>query len=156
MGQIGWDRWDTLQRNRWIRRHKFDVIHTVDTRPAVSLPALLGRKAAGAAWVADLTDWWGRGGATSERDGWLVKTLIGPLDRLFEEMPRSHADGTVVTSPALRRRSEAMDDRAHPVARTARSQGAITHTLEVFHRTTIAALRAVNREARCATNLNLL
>lgn len=108
VGRTGWDPWDTLQRTRWIRRHRFDIIHTVDTRPAVSLPAMLGRKAAGAAWVADWTDWWGRGGATTERDGWLVKTLIGPLEQFFEEKPRPHADGTVVISHALAERAESL------------------------------------------------
>jgi glycosyltransferase involved in cell wall biosynthesis len=107
-GRTGWDPWDTLKRTQWIRQRSFDVIHTVDTRPAVSLPALFARKATGAAWVADWTDWWGRGGATSERDGWLVKTLIGPLEQLFEEKPRPHADGTVVISRALGLRAEAL------------------------------------------------
>ena len=108
VGRTGWDPWDALQRTRWIRRRTFDIIHTVDTRPAVSLPALFGRKASGAAWVADWTDWWGRGGATTEREGWLVKTLIGPLEQVFEERPRPYADGTVVISHALGRRAEAM------------------------------------------------
>jgi glycosyltransferase involved in cell wall biosynthesis len=108
VGRTGWDPWNALQRTRWIRRRRFDIIHTVDTRPAVSLPALLGRKASGAAWIADWTDWWGRGGATSERDGWLVKSLIGPLEQFFEEKPRPHADGTVVISHALGRRAESL------------------------------------------------
>ena len=107
-GRTGWDPWNTLRRTLWIRRRQFDVIHTVDTRPAVSLPAILGRKASGAIWVADWTDWWGRGGATTERDGWLVRTLIGPLEQWFEEKPRPHADGTVVISHALGRRAEAL------------------------------------------------
>lgn len=108
VGRTGWDPWNTFRRTRWIRRHAFDVIHTVDTRPAVSLPALWGRKASGAVWVADWTDWWGRGGATSERDGWLVKVLIGPLEQWFEEKPRPRADGTVVISHALGRRAEGL------------------------------------------------
>lgn len=108
VGRTGWDPWNTLQRTRWIRRRHFDIIHTVDTRPAVSLPALFGRKAAGAAWIADWTDWWGRGGATSERDGWLAKTLIGPLEQFFEEKPRPHADGTVVISHALGQRAQSL------------------------------------------------
>lgn len=108
IGRTGWDPWDTFSRTRWIRDRRFDVIHTVDTRPAVSMPALFGRRASGAVWVADWTDWWGRGGATSERDGWLVKTLIGPLEQLFEEKPRPHADGTVVISRALGQRAAAL------------------------------------------------
>lgn len=107
-GRTGWDPWDTLRRTQWIRRRHFDIIHTVDTRPAVSLPALLGRNASGAAWVADWTDWWGRGGATTERDGWLVRTLVGPLEQFFEEKPRPYADGTVVISNALGTRAESL------------------------------------------------
>jgi glycosyltransferase involved in cell wall biosynthesis len=108
VGRTGWDPWGTFRRTQWIRRRRFDVIHTVDTRPAVSLPAWLGRKASGAVWVADWTDWWGRGGATSARDGWALKAIIGPLEQFFEEKPRPHADGTVVISQALGRRAEAL------------------------------------------------
>jgi glycosyltransferase involved in cell wall biosynthesis len=106
IGRTGWDPWDTFRRTSWIRRRRFDVIHTVDTRPAVSLPALWGRRASGAVWVADWTDWWGRGGATTEREGRLVQSLIGPLEEWFEEKPRPRADGTVVISRALCRRAE--------------------------------------------------
>jgi glycosyltransferase involved in cell wall biosynthesis len=108
VGRTGWDPWDTLQRTHWIRKHRFDIIHTVDTRPAVSLPALFGRGASGAAWVADWTDWWGRGGATEERDSWLVRTFIGPLEQFFEERPRPRADGTVVISNALAARAQSL------------------------------------------------
>lgn len=108
VGRTGWDPWDAFRRTRWIRNRRFDIIHTVDTRPAVSLPALLGRKASGASWIADWTDWWGHGGATSERNGWLVKMLIGPLEQFFEEKPRPLADGTVVISHALGKRAESL------------------------------------------------
>jgi glycosyltransferase involved in cell wall biosynthesis len=104
-GRTGWDPWNTLRRTLWIRRRSFDVIHTVDTRPAVSLPAILGRKASDAVWVADWTDWWGRGGATTERDGWLMRSFIGPFEQWFEEKPRPIADGTIVISHALERRA---------------------------------------------------
>jgi glycosyltransferase involved in cell wall biosynthesis len=104
-GRSGWDPWDTLRRTLWIRRRHFDVIHTVDTRPAVSIPAFLGRKAAGAVWIADWTDWWGRGGATEERKNKRVNVVLGPLEQFFEEKPRPRADGTVVISRALGRRA---------------------------------------------------
>jgi glycosyltransferase involved in cell wall biosynthesis len=108
VGRTGWDPWNTLRRTMWIRNRVFDVIHTVDTRPAVSLPAMWGRRSSGAVWVADWTDWWGRGGATTERQGWLVRTLIGPVEQWFEENPRPRADGTVVISHALGRRAESL------------------------------------------------
>lgn len=105
VGRSGWDPWDTLRRTLWLKGRRFDIIHTVDTRPAVVLPAMLARKANGAKWVADWTDWWGRGGATEERAGWAVRTLIGPIEQFFEEKPRPHADATVVISRALGRRA---------------------------------------------------
>lgn len=108
VGRTGWDPWNALRRTVWIRQRKFDVIHTVDTRPAVSLPALWGRRASGAVWVADWTDWWGRGGATSEREGRFIRAFIGPVEQWFEEKPRPHADGTVVISRALGRRAESL------------------------------------------------
>jgi glycosyltransferase involved in cell wall biosynthesis len=76
------------------------------------MPALLSRRKCGAVWIADWTDWWGRGGATQERKGWLVRTLIGPLEQVFEEKPRPHADGTVVISRALGKRAEGLGIRA--------------------------------------------
>jgi glycosyltransferase involved in cell wall biosynthesis len=115
IGRTGWDPWDTLKRTLWIRERHFDVIHTVDTRPAVSLPAILARNASGAAWVADWTDWWGRGGATEERAGWLVRTLIGPVELFFEERPRSKADGSVVISRALGTRAESLGIEASSI-----------------------------------------
>lgn len=115
VGRTGWDPWNTLRRTLWIRSHKFDVIHTVDTRPAVSLPALWGRNKSGAVWVADWTDWWGRGGATTERDGRLVQNLIGPLEQWFEERPRPRADGTVVISHALGKRAQELGIRGESI-----------------------------------------
>jgi glycosyltransferase involved in cell wall biosynthesis len=107
-GRTGWDPWNTLRRTAWIRSRHFDVIHTVDTRPAVSLPALWGRRASGAVWIADWTDWWGHGGATAERKGVAIRMVVGPLEQWFEEKPRPLADGTVVISRALGRRAEGL------------------------------------------------
>lgn len=108
MGRSGWDPWDTLRRTMWLRKQRFDIVHTVDTRPAVCLPALFGRKASGAKWIADWTDWWGRGGATEERKNRIANKIMGPLEQLFEERPRPHADGTVVISRALGERAAAL------------------------------------------------
>src|SRR6188474_3476043 len=35
VARTGWDPWNTIRRTAWIWRRRFDVIHTVDTRPAV-------------------------------------------------------------------------------------------------------------------------
>lgn len=108
IGRTGWDPWDTFRRCLWMHGERFDVIHTVDSRPAVSLPAAYGRKVTGAKWVADWTDWWGRGGATSERPGWLIKTFVGPLEQWFEEQPKKWADGLITISHALAERAAGM------------------------------------------------
>ncbi len=105
VGRTGWDPWDTLRRCLWMHGQRFDIIHTVDTRPAVSIPALYGRRVTGAKWVADWTDWWGRGGATSERPGWAIRTFIGPLEQWFEERPKRWADGVIHISRALGERA---------------------------------------------------
>lgn len=108
IGRSGWDPWDTLRRTLWIRQHHFDIIHTIDTRPAVCIPALMSRRASGAKWVADWTDWWGRGGAATERDSRLISAILGPIEQFFEERPRLRADGTVVISEALSLRAEGL------------------------------------------------
>jgi glycosyltransferase involved in cell wall biosynthesis len=110
-----WDPWEAIARTRWIRRREFDVIHTVDTRPAVSLPALLARKSSRAVWIADWTDWWGRGGVTTERERPIPRMLIGPVEQFFEERPRRYADGTVVISHALAHRVRGLGVRTEDI-----------------------------------------
>lgn len=108
VGRTGWDPWDTICRIFYVRKRRFDVLHCVDTRPAVVLPALAGRSRNGGIFVPDWTDWWGRGGAITERTGWLIKALFGPLETFFEEHFRPAADGTVVISQALFERAKGL------------------------------------------------
>ena len=108
IGRTGWDPWDTLRRCLWMHGKQFDIIHTVDTRPAVSIPAAWGRRVTGARWIADWTDWWGRGGATSERPGWAIKTFVGPVEQWFEERPKVWADGVITISRALDERARGL------------------------------------------------
>jgi len=141
IGRTGWDPWDTLQRTRWIRRHKFEVIHTVKTRSAVSLSAILGRKAAGSA--AGLVR---PQGGTSERDGWPVHTLIGPLEQLFEEklagMPMGRSSTLMRSAVAPKRWTFVRAGWHEPHARR-------THCRQIqsFYRTTMPARNAGDREA---------
>lgn len=108
IGRTGWDPWDTLRRCQWIRRNPVDIVHCVDTRPAVVLPALYARRRHGAKFVADWTDWWGHGGASSERSSRLVSKVMGPLELHFEEHYRPYADGTVAISRALMERARGL------------------------------------------------
>jgi glycosyltransferase involved in cell wall biosynthesis len=108
IGRTGWDPWDTLCRILWLRRRHFDVVYTVDTRPAVVLPALYARRRHGSRFIADWTDWWGRGGASSERSDWFSRTVMAPIELYFEEAFRPGADGTVVISRALHGRARGL------------------------------------------------
>lgn len=105
IGRTGWDPWDTIRRCGWLHDKQYDIVHTVDTRPAVVLPALYVRKRCGAKFVADWTDWWGRGGTAQEREGWAVRTFVGPLELFFEEAFRPGADATIAISRALYQRA---------------------------------------------------
>lgn len=109
IGRTGWDPWDTLRRCQWIARQEpFDIVHTVDTRPAVVLPALYCRRKHGTKFVADWTDWWGHGGTTSERSSKVVSAIMGPLELFFEEHFRPYADATVAISRALFERAKGL------------------------------------------------
>lgn len=104
-GRTGWDVWDTLQRCRFVRMEKWDIIHAFDSRPAVILPALVAQRS-GTPLVLDWADWWGRGGTIEERTtGPLVKYGIGPLETYFEEAYRTRAQATTVISSALEKRA---------------------------------------------------
>lgn len=104
----GWDPYGTIWRTRWLWARQFDIVHTIDTRPAVSLPIMAARRSTGARWVADWTDWWGRGGAIQERGGGLAERIMAPVEQFFEEWPRPYADGTIVISRALLERATAL------------------------------------------------
>ena len=105
IGRTGWDPWDTLRRVLYLRSRDFDLVHAVDTRPAVVLPALYVRHTTGAKLVMGWADWWGRGGTTSERSVWIIRTLFGPVELFFEEAFRPWADGTITISRALYNRA---------------------------------------------------
>ena len=78
----GWDPWDVLARAWYIKNKEFDIIHCVDTRPNVVLPALFLRWKSGGRLVMDWGDWWGRGGTISVRDGGVLGKLFEPIETL--------------------------------------------------------------------------
>jgi glycosyltransferase involved in cell wall biosynthesis len=51
--------------------------------------------------VIDWADWWGRGGAITERSGWLVRHGFSPIETFYEEHYRRRADWTTAISTAL-------------------------------------------------------
>lgn len=103
--RTGWDPVNILRRFFYLSDMKFDVIHAFDNRPTVILPALwLSRK-----WkcplVSDWCDWWGRGGAITQRKHKLLNLLFSPVETFFEEHYRQFADHITVISEALKIRA---------------------------------------------------
>jgi glycosyltransferase involved in cell wall biosynthesis len=107
IGRTGWDIWDTLQRIIWglKRKDNFDLIHALDCRPVVILPALVLKRLAGIPMVIDWADWWGRGGLIRERGYGIVDQIMEPIETWFEEKFRSEADATTVISKSLMERA---------------------------------------------------
>jgi glycosyltransferase involved in cell wall biosynthesis len=104
----GWDPWNAGWRIRRLQREQFDLIHAFDCRPVVIGPALAQVRRSGAPLFLDWADWWGRGGTISERSGWLVRTVFGPVETWFEEAFRIRAVGNTTISEPLRSRCIAL------------------------------------------------
>lgn len=104
----GWDLWNTLNRMLYLWPQQYDLIHSVDCRPACILPALMLKKLRKTKLVIDWLDWWGRGGIIAERSDNLAQRLFAPVETFFEEGFRQFADGSVVISSALKNRALAL------------------------------------------------
>lgn len=108
MARSGWDPSNVLHRLRFLRRRRFDLVHAFDCRPVVVHPALLARRLSGAPLVIDWADWWGRGGAITERSSRLLRHAFSPIETFYEEHYRRRADWTTVISTALADRVEGL------------------------------------------------
>jgi glycosyltransferase involved in cell wall biosynthesis len=114
MLRSGWDAWDTLRRVEWIRRHRFDIVHAVESRPVVLFPALYAQRR-GAALIMDWCDWFGRGGSVEERSNRALRTVLRPIETYMEEHYRRCGDGTVTINAFLRDRALALGVRRDAV-----------------------------------------
>jgi glycosyltransferase involved in cell wall biosynthesis len=115
LARTGWDPYDALRRLSRSLREGYDVVHGFDCRPVVLVPSLVHR-ALGAPWVSDWADWWGRGGAISERKSWVGRVAFAPFETFLEEQFRRFASQVTVTSRALRDRALGLglrEDRVH-------------------------------------------
>lgn len=93
---------DAVGRIRWVLRRRVDVIHAFDHRPAVSMPALLGRLR-GSILVSDWADLWGPQGIGQERKG-VGGKLLAAADGLWETQFRRHVDGVTPINSHLEAR----------------------------------------------------
>jgi len=103
--RTGWDPLNALRRLSFLKSRKFDIIHAIDCRPTVIIPALYLKKLWKVPLVIDWLDWWGRGGAIELRKNKLLNKLFEPIETYFEENFRKHADYTIVISTLLRERA---------------------------------------------------
>jgi len=105
MGRSGWDPWDVINRVFILSKHRYDLVHAFDSRPAVIYPALLERRR-GSIFVSDWADWWGRGGVISERKSFFLRRVFAPIETYFEEHFRRQAVLLTVISRALWERAQ--------------------------------------------------
>ncbi len=110
----GWDVWNVFRRIRWLQGRSFDIVHAIETRPVVLLPALAAQ-GRGAKLVMDWCDWFGRGGSVEERPNRVVRSILRPIETYFEEHFRTRADGTLVINSFLRDRAIALGVRPESI-----------------------------------------
>jgi glycosyltransferase involved in cell wall biosynthesis len=116
LARTGWDPWDSLFRCVRFAREPFDLVHGFDCRPVVTLPSLFLRFGRRVPWVSDWADWWGRGGAISERKSFIGRVAFAPFETFLEERFRRFAHEVTVTSRALRERAIGLglsEERVH-------------------------------------------
>lgn len=104
----GWDPVCAWRRRNFLFRENksYDIIHCLDTRLAVVLPALAYARARNRVIVSDWIDWWGRGGLIQERRPFWYRMLFGGVETWFEEHFRNKLDGLTAISQALIERAE--------------------------------------------------
>ena len=130
LARTGWDPWDALLRTGRLLQEPFDVVHGFDCRPVVLVPSLALAVGGRVPWVSDWADWWGRGGAISERKSFVGRVLFAPFETFLEERFRSFAAQLTVTSRKLEARALGMGlrrDRVHYVP-----SGANVRTVQVL------------------------
>ena len=96
----GADIYDAFRRLLYLTKNQgFDIIHAIDSRPSVILPALYLRKKMKIPLVLEWSDLYSDGGTISERSSKLYGNTLGRFESFFETAFRKHADGaTAITS----------------------------------------------------------
>ncbi len=105
--RTGWDPWNVLQRIRFVAYDHYDIVHGLESCPAVALPALWLKYTMGTPTILDWADWYGRGGTASER-GPLIRTFMQPVETFCEETFYPLADAVVAMGEPLLERAVAL------------------------------------------------
>lgn len=95
----GIDPWNIWHRIRRAKMDDFDIVHAVDSRPAVIYPALSLKKSQHIPLILSWWDLFGQGGLALERSGALYNATLGKFESWIEKAYRLDADGaTAITS----------------------------------------------------------
>ena len=89
----------------FLRNDRFDLIHSFDHRPTVSVPALLFSRRRQTPCVIDWADLWGFEGIASQRRP-MSRALLGSLDQFLEDRVRRRASALTVINTKLRERAQ--------------------------------------------------
>lgn len=101
----GWDPWNVANRILWLSKQRFDLVHAFESRPTVIFPALYYAHRRKIPLIIDWADWFGRHGSVEERQNYLIRTILRPVETFFEQHYRDRADGTTVICTALREKA---------------------------------------------------
>lgn len=104
----GVDLWNAIHRILYARKWQFDVVHAVDCRPNVIIPALAVKYSQKTPLILSWWDLFGGGGLASERSGKLYGMTAGAVETWFEEYFRRYADGATVITEFLEKRLVSM------------------------------------------------
>lgn len=104
----GVDLWNAIHRIIYAQKWQFDVIHAVDCRPNVIIPALAVKYSQKIPLILSWWDLFGGGGLASERSGKLYGMTAGAVETWFEEYFRKYADGATAITEFLARRLVSM------------------------------------------------
>ena len=102
----GIDIWNTLNRLIFISKNNYDIVHGIDCRPVVILPALFLKIFKKTKFVLSWWDLFGNGATALERSGKLYSNTLGRIESYFEEYFRKFADNATVVSNFLKTKLE--------------------------------------------------
>jgi glycosyltransferase involved in cell wall biosynthesis len=96
---------DLLTRLLFTAAERFDLVHGVDHRPTVTIPALAVARRQAVPYVADWCDLWGGEGLGATRNV-VERTLLTPCDAWLETWIVGHASAATVVSKELLARAQ--------------------------------------------------
>ena len=97
----GADPVDTLFRIGTTMKEQYDVVHAIDSRPTVILPALAVSRRCRCPLVMEWTDLFGDGGTITERSSRIYAYTLGHVESFFEHFFRKYADRAIPISTTL-------------------------------------------------------